>query len=644
MLKPIQEKPMPLAMDNTSKDTLVGNASTTCLQNTRRKKPINRPSKNDLSENIKNHQLDSISDDELPDDLIMYDIPSIESLQNLETRRKSPINRKHSMRKFKSSNFRYLPPTSSSSASSSMSSPATRASSIFSHSSNFSDVDPLDNDDYHNQLSREARLLFSNKNYKLEESLQRISLLKSISRQSLDSVSSFASDNSTTILLKSKTKSFISSTRQPNLPPKDTFDLKTHENQYQLILNAQIQIEHQKMEQYKKLAEKKNTQLNHDIGLWTKVVNNYSILIKLPQTRELWWRSMPDDIRPIIWQRQLIKREKLMSDEDLNDLLKKMDKQIDLACNYKMCENDELIKIKFQKENPSINELIESVEKFSSLIQISFPDVGNFQYGETFDSILKICLAFNNLKYQFDSLKSISTDKLVNIICVLFYVFKSELLTLESLLTLVQKKLINSLLTADDIVDSLTEQLKLKSSNEYLLDIQHQVDKFLLNMTPRLYNHFIQHDINTLKIIQSLISTLFTKQLNLDVILRIFDIYLFEGDSFLLRCILALIKKLNWKLFGSRDDIYQLLGDDCLFKLNELELTETESINSQSTLSTKRTLHSTTSRVNITYSNSNNSNNTINNPNDGRNHFIYLDVGESDDFISDIRSVLKKKN
>lgn len=406
-------------------------------------------------------------------------------------------------------------------------------------------------------------------------------------------------------------------------------------------------MEQQKIDQYKKLLERKNTQLNHDINLWTKVVNNYKILITLPRTRELWWRTMPDNIRPIIWQRQLIKKESLLSDEELNNLLKETDQQIDLACNYKMAK-DELVKIKFQRDHPNINELIDSVEKISCLIQISFPDIGNFQYGETFDSILKICLAFNQLKSQFDSLKLISCDKLVNIICVLFYVQKSEILTLESLLTLIQKKLLYSLLTTNDIPDSLTEQLKM-NSNEYLLDIKHQVDKFLLNMTPRLYNHFIQQDVNTLKIIQSVISTLFTKQLNLDVVLRIFDIYLFEGDSFLLRCILALLKKLNWKLFGSRDDIYQLLGDDCLLKLNDLESNETESINSQSTLSTRRTLHSTTSKINnsftaINSATTNTSTTSLNNPNSCRSQFIYLDVGESDEFINDIRSVLKKKN
>lgn len=632
MLGPIQEQQIAsVPVDNSSRDVLVANGSAISLQSVRRKKSVQRPSADDLSENIRNHQLDSISDDELPDDLIMYDIPTIGSLQNLETRRKSPIKRKQSMRRFKSTS--HLPPSS---ASSSMSSPATRASSIFSQSSTFSDVDPLDNDDYHNQLSAEARILFSNKNYKLEESLQRISLLKSISRQSLDSVSSFASDSSTTILLKSKTQKFISSTRQPNLPPKDTVASKKHEYQYQLILNAQIRLEQQKIDQYNKLMEKKNTQLNHDIGLWTKVVNNYNILIKLPQTRELWWRSMPADIRPIVWQRQLTKKEKILSDEEMEKILKDMDAKIDQACNYKII-SDELMKIKFQKENPHVIELVEHVERFSSLIQMSFPDVGNFQFGETFDSILKICLAFDEIKPKFDSLKSISSDKLVNVICVLFYVFKSETLALESLLTLTHRKLINSLLTATDIPESLTEQLK-SSSSEYLSDIQHQVDKFLLNMTPRLYNHFVQQDVNTLKIIQSLLSSMFTKQLNLDTVLRIFDIYLFEGDSFLLRCILALINKLNWKLFGSRDDIYQLLGDFCLIKLNDLDLNETESINSQSTLSTKRTVHSITLKPAPSASTS-----ATSNPNDGRSYFVYLDVGESDEFINDVRSVLKKK-
>lgn len=632
MLKAIQEAPCESEKDNSSRDALVLNASTSSLPLQRRKTAAKRPPTRDFPENIKNHQLDSISDDELPDGLIVYDIPSIESLQNLETRRKSPIKRKQQLKK---SHQSQLP----SSSNSSLSSPATRASSIFSLGSTFSDMDPLDSarvsDDYHNQLSKEARLLFSNKNYVLEESLQRISLLKSISRQSLDSVSSFASDSSTTILLKSKTQTFITSTRQPNLPPKDYLDIKKHENQYQMILNSQIHLEQQKMKEYTKTTQRKNIQLSHDTTLWEKVVNNYPILIKLPQTRELWWRSMPNSVRPTICKRQLMRKSPEEDDARFEIIFKEMNEKIDSACNYKSI-GDELSKIKFQKENPDILETVENIEKISNLIQLSYPDLGEFQYGETFDSILKISLVFNKIKLEFESIKTVPLDKIINIICVLFYVFKSELVTLTSLITLLHRKLVCSLLTTTDIPELLTEQLAYKS-NEYLSDTQEQVDKFLLNMTPRLYNHFVQQDVNTLRIIQSTVSTLFTKQLNLDVTLRVFDIYLFEGDSFLLRCLLALINKLSWKLYGSREEIYQLLGDSCLLKLNDLDYSTTES---ESIISKSGTITSISSSTSRSQSQSQLQSHCTS---QSHSQFVYLDVGDDDAFINDVRSVLKKK-
>lgn len=580
------------------------------------------------------NSIDFLSDDELPDNLIVFDVPSLYSLQSLSTNRsksrKPSIRRKNSLSSNSSNEttitnthnitkqidnttigatYIQQPPnrrhihsssmTNSNYSSSTTSSPATRASSIFSKTSDISECRYLE-DEFLNPLSKEVKFLSQNKDFKLEETLQRMSMLKNMSH--LQTQETLSGNNIKQDVNSSIKFNYLSATRQSNLPPKEKHEILKHEKDYQHILEMEIQNENEKLKKYQLRKQQLSIQYERDQASWYKVMNNYDILIKLPQTRELWWRNVPDKYRSKIWQKQLIStKKKIFTDDELCKSILDSTKIIDDACSYKLIK-DELMKKQKEKENPKITENVELIEKFSGQIQFSFPELQMFQNGETFDSILKILISFNNLKVKSEKLIKVNAFKLVNLVCILFYVLNDEILTLNCFMSLICKKLPNLMLVLsnDEIPPTLLQCLEIeKASNNdnknelnYLKDIKNQFDKYLLKLVPNLYNNFIQRDINSLKLIQGLIGCIFSNQLSFDIILRILDIYLFEGDIFLLRVSLALFKNNAFRLFGSSNEIFKLL------KINVGE--------------------------------------------DQLNSLAILNVGEVDDFIKEIRNVLQK--
>ncbi|KAG0690619.1 hypothetical protein C6P40_002118 [Pichia californica] len=645
-----------IVKQNYSNTSLINNSRELLLTPSQKLKIIKKQrcekSQDKLSNNSPENlnSIDFLSDDELPDNLIVYDVPSLYSLQTLS--HSKSIRRKPSIRQnsnnnnknnnnnnnentnnntinnnksasSKSSNDPHITNTNNinqqienstkkpqspsfftsynnsnnhnNSTNSSISSPATRASSIFSRTSDISDLSSnhdiiIDYDDYLNPLSCELKLLNENKDFKLEETLQRMSMLKNMSHLS-------TINNLTANLNKSNLNiQYLSSTRQSNLPPKSKYEILKHERDYQNILELEIFNEKEKLKNYQ--IKKKNSKIQNekDFKLWEKVINNYDILIKLPNTRELYWRDLPDKFRNKIWKRQLLSKNKIQIDPKiLNQVLNDSIEILDNACNFKLIK-DELKKKKIIKNDLKLLENIKFIEKCSEQIQFSFTEIKYFQFGENFDSILTILISLNELKSKkiFEKLNSIDIFKLINLSCLFNYVFNDNFLTLNCIISLISKKLPNIMLNSNNsqIPLLLSENLKFEKlgyQSNYLIDIKNQFDKYLLQLIPNLYNQFLQNDINSLKIIQILSCCIFSNQLPFDFVLRIMDIYLFEGDIFLLRTSLALLKKINYKFFGNINEVYKLLKIDGLDNSN------------------------------------------------------YLELGEIDDFIHDIRNVLKKK-
>ncbi|KAG7757013.1 hypothetical protein KL930_003957 [Ogataea haglerorum] len=498
---------------------------------------------------------DFLSDDELPDDLIVYNVPYTRPLRSLAQREQA----------YRPSPLRPLRKYGSVSSFSSFGSPKTRASSIFSASSDLSELSLLEDD---SKFSDDACRLSLSEDPLVIESLERIAMLNSYKHLSAPATS------------KEKL-GYLTVTRQTNLPPKDPREASKHTRDYQRLLQAQIDQEQKKLAERKRHLEEHAKQTEKDRAAWRAVLRDYDRLVCLAETRELWWRGVPADLRINVWIRQMGRTE--LSDSQIAQYLSEADNIISKACDFKVQRPDPK---QFAAQNSKNIHLIRSVQSYSDLIQQAFPNLLIFQYGQAFDSILKVMLAFNlhqreSASWQF---QQIQLTHLVNLICVLYYNLRDENLTLRMFVNLVSKKLIYHLL-----VDT---------NNEYLEDITAQFDKFLAKTSPAIHAHFKAVGLQPRTVIANTVPSLFSKCLNMDVCSRLVDIYIFEGDTFPLRVLLALIRKIQYKLLGSKEEICNVLGPECLAHLNKSE----------------------------------------------KYAYKYLDVGDAIEFITDVRTVLRRQS
>lgn len=80
---------------------------------------------------------------------------------------------------------------------------------------------------------------------------------------------------------------------------------------------------------------------------------------------------------------------------------------------------------------------------------------------------------------------------------------------------------------------------------------------------PSLYNHINNNlAIPPMAYLEPMFLTVFSLHCPVDIASRIWDVYAFEGDSFLVRTAVAVLTQLESKLYGNRQEILDVLGWD----------------------------------------------------------------------------------
>ncbi|OWB54761.1 hypothetical protein B5S28_g615 [[Candida] boidinii] len=412
-------------------------------------------------------------------------------------------------------------------------------------------------------------------------------------------------------------KNNLSITRPAYLPPKDRYESSKHKKDYEVLMSIAIQNEANEEQKKLKHLNVVKKQQSLDLITWKeKIIPNYNKLIGLPQTRELWWRGLPDKIRSTIWLKQSINNNKFnLSDDDLDSIFKKSDDLILKACNYKLNKTKNINSSKREKINDNSKEydIFKLVDEKSKEIRVAFPDLMVFQIGDCFESILKIIISvhvFNNdYKTIFNNLDFNNIKGLSKLTCVLYHNLKDIKLTFLALLNLLTKKLIYY----------LNLKTPTEDSTSYLNDIFNSFERCLYKTNLKIYNQFKINGIKPLDYLNLLMSNYFSSIFRINTCSRILDIYLFEGETFLLRTVLGLFKKIDYKLLGTKEEVLKILSDESSQVLN------------------KDIYNYLQNDYEKNYSSNNDSNDS-----ELLATFKYLDVGEEDEFIKSVRNILRK--
>ncbi|KAL5351415.1 hypothetical protein ACLOAV_003274 [Pseudogymnoascus australis] len=324
----------------------------------------------------------------------------------------------------------------------------------------------------------------------------------------------------------------LSRTRPSWLPPKDPLEEKRHLKEYQKMMAASMEAE-KKREASNTNDTSRDDTASSLLRIWEDhVLPNWEAATSLKRTRELWWRGIAPRSRGAVWDRA-IGNELGVSESSYNAALRR-------AKNLKK---------KLAKGNATADDLVQGkwFESINRDVATTYPELRIFcSGGPLSESLVDVLMAYVMYRSDVGYVDGLST-----VTALLLLNFTTPATAFCALANLLNRPLPLSFHTHDHGAMSRIHSLVLETLSA----------KF-----PRLYSHLcstIQIDQQPGPCMNATFSSLFTKQLSLDVITRLWDIWVFEGDAVLVRAMVALLGTLETKFYGANSgrEVLAILND-----------------------------------------------------------------------------------
>ncbi|MCJ1384111.1 hypothetical protein MMC17_007227 [Xylographa soralifera] len=351
----------------------------------------------------------------------------------------------------------------------------------------------------------------------------------------------------------------LSRTRPSWLPPKNRKEEKKHLKEYQRMMELSLEADK------KRAAKAVSIQCVRDdtkatlLRIWEEhVIPNWDQAVREPRTRELWWRGIAPHSRAEVWKRAIG-----------NELALTESTYIKALQRAKATEKE----IQGQKSGD------ERKEKawFAAIrrdVDATFPDLKLFQLGRPlYGALIDLLMAYT--MYRSDVGYSHCTHLPA---ALLLINIDAPALAFTLLANLLNRPLPLAFLTGDSAGTTRTYELTL-----HLL-----AAKF-----PKLHTHLFTHlAISPAEIFEPVIRSLFLRGsyssdsdssspplspmsvvspssaagytgpggLSLELASRIWDVMVFDGDAMVIRTCVAILGCLEIGLYGSREEVLQVLG------------------------------------------------------------------------------------
>ncbi|KAI9836505.1 MAG: hypothetical protein M1838_005016, partial [Thelocarpon superellum] len=319
----------------------------------------------------------------------------------------------------------------------------------------------------------------------------------------------------------------LTRTRPSWLPPKDKREDKKHLREYQKMMALSLEAER------KKAAREREARLNRDdnaisiLRIWDQhVLPDWDRVVREPRTRELWWRGVAPRSRGTVWQRA-VGNELELSAQSYHAALQRA-KDFDRSSKADNTHVDD--RHRRQKE------------WFRALrrdVGITFRDLRIFQPGGPLhDHLVEVLMAYS--MYRSD-VGYVHGTHLIAALLLLNMPSTQAFITLANLMN---RPIPLAFLTADAGA----------STRAYNITLRTLAYKF-----PTLHAHLTSPSLglHPSSYLDPLFSTLLGHALSIDLLARVWDVYVFEGDGVLVRAIIACFGQLEQRLLSlhSADEI-----------------------------------------------------------------------------------------
>lgn len=329
----------------------------------------------------------------------------------------------------------------------------------------------------------------------------------------------------------------LSRTRPSWLPPKNPQEEKKHIKEYQRMMALSLEAERKKEAERRVRESCKDNTYSSLARIWEEhVLPNWDAVVPMKRTRELWWRGISPRSRGKVWQRAVGNELNLSANSYLAALRRAKDLERKLA-----------------KGDADDNDKRHG-RWFSAIrkdIETTFPELRIFQEGGPLNtSLIDVVSAYS--------------------------MYRSDVGYVPGLTTIVALLLLN-LPTPESAFITLCNVLNRALPNAFLTHDPMAIHKYLsLTMAtlqakfPTLYQHLESPERPSISLSKqpdiyliSSFTSLFTSNLDLESMTRLWDVWVFEGDAVLVRAAVALFECCESRLYGcnTKSELLEVLAN-----------------------------------------------------------------------------------
>ncbi|KAK4058330.1 hypothetical protein OIO90_000487 [Microbotryomycetes sp. JL221] len=319
----------------------------------------------------------------------------------------------------------------------------------------------------------------------------------------------------------------VSMTRQRDLPPKTKEEERKHLRQLEEMRTASKEAERKRKAQEDQAAAARQHKIDLAFSAWEQAIlpNWRAVLHDTPEgkhLRSLWWQgTMPTRYRGRLWG-LCIGNGLAISKTTLHGHVERARKAVNES-KYPQAE----------------------LEKLERDVQETLPTLKLFQKdGVMHDDLVDILLAFT----VFQAGLTGQVRYPIGLACpgALLLVNMAPADAWVSLVNLVDKSFLKSFYGGKS--DEMEAYYRI-------------FDTLLADSMPKVYENFLRQSISPRLYLTPWLISLYVRFLPLDLATRIFDVFVLEGDSFLFRVALAILRTLESRLFNPNQTDIQAVFD-----------------------------------------------------------------------------------
>ncbi|KAF8764394.1 TBC1 domain family member 14-like [Argiope bruennichi] len=315
--------------------------------------------------------------------------------------------------------------------------------------------------------------------------------------------------------IATSTTALILENRPPNLPAKSFEEEAKHKQQYEEMIRGARKKELQDAKFRKKQAyhqQKLEEQLINATKTWNEeILPSWNSVKENRKTRDLWWKGLPPSIRGRVWK--LAIGNDLNITQELFDICTARSKEkIWVSTDVKSCESSE------DTDEPN-----ENAADFIKLdVSRTFPQLGIFQeggpYHNTLEGILGAYVIYRPDIGYVQGMSFLAAMLLLNLDAVDSFICFCNLLNRQC-------------------------QLAFFRIEQKMMTVYYSVyEEYFKENLPKLFNVFAKQNLSPDLYLVDWLYTLYSKSLPLDVACRVWDVYLRDGEEFLVKTALGILK------------------------------------------------------------------------------------------------------